>query len=82
MTVLFDTCALISLLNEKAICHVSAEQCLRKLVEGKHRIVVSPFIGTRVSFLRKTQNCACQDRCMVVQGRRRAGWKELRAWVR
>ena len=43
MTVLFDTCALISLLNEKAARHVSAEQCLRKLVEGKHRIVVSPL---------------------------------------
>ncbi len=43
MTVLFDTCALISLLNEKATCHVSAEQCLRKLAEGKHRVMISPL---------------------------------------
>ena len=43
MTVLFDTCVLISLLSEGTDHHVSAEQCLRKLVEGKHRIVVSPL---------------------------------------
>lgn len=43
MTVLFDTCTLISLLNKKAAYHDTAVQCLKKLVEGKHRIIVSPL---------------------------------------
>ncbi len=41
MKVLFDTCALISLVSDDAVYHEVAQQCFKELVKKKHRVYIS-----------------------------------------